>query len=57
LGWQEPTLSELVQTEEGRAFWRKKGFTWAGNFFLANGHPCWRYLKRHLQEKGIVFAM
>ena len=49
----ESTLSELVQSEEGRQLWKDDGFTWIGEFVLANAHPCFKYLRRHLERKGI----
>ena len=57
MGRKEPTLSELVQTEEGRSLWKRTGFTWIGAFYLATGHPCMDYLRRHLQRKGINIAL
>jgi hypothetical protein len=53
MGRKEESLSELVQTEEGREVWKKNGFTWVGNFYIEIGHPCWGYLKKHLERKGI----
>lgn len=53
MGRKEPTLNELVQTEEGRSLWKRTGFTWIGAFHLAPDHPCMGYLRRHLQRKGI----
>lgn len=50
---QESTLNQLVQTEEGRQLWKKEGFTWIAEFILANAHPCFSYLRRHLERKGI----
>ncbi len=57
MGREEPTLSELVQSESGRQLWRQSGFTWIGNFHLADGHPFLSYLKRHLERKGIDFPL
>ena len=56
MGRGEPTLSELVQSESGRQLWKQSGFTWIGNFYLANDHPCMGYLRRHLERKGIDFV-
>ena len=56
-GRTEKTLSELVQSEDGRRLWRQEGFAWIGNFYLADGHPCMTYLKRHLERKGIDFEL
>jgi hypothetical protein len=53
MGRKEKTLSDLMQTEEGRALWKKAGFTWIGNFFIETGHRCWKYLENHLRRKGI----
>jgi hypothetical protein len=53
----EKTLSELVQSEAGRKLWRKDGFSWIGNFYLAESHTCMGYLKRHLERKGIDFEL
>jgi hypothetical protein len=53
----EPTLSELMQTQEGRKLWENTGFTWIGNFHLAKGHPCSAYLGKYLQRKGINFDL
>jgi hypothetical protein len=50
---EEPTLSELMQTAEGRELWRNTGISWIGEFFLAKDHPCNHYLKR----KGIDAAV
>jgi hypothetical protein len=55
MGREEPTLSELMQTQAGRYLWKKTGFTWIGNFYLADEHPCMAYLKKHLQRNGIDF--
>ena len=49
----EPTLSECMQTEAGRQAWRNTGFSWIGDFFLAQDHLCTYYLKRHLKRKRI----
>ena len=57
MGRVEPTLSELVQTEEGRNLWKRTGFTWIGAFYLASNHPCMDYLRRHLQRRGIDFVL
>ena len=49
----EPSLNELMQTEDGRQIWELYGTTWVGEFFLAKGHACSRYLKMYLKRKGI----
>lgn len=54
---EEPTLSELMQTDQGRELWRNTGISWIGEFFLAQGHPCYHYLKLHLKRKGIQFDL
>jgi hypothetical protein len=54
-GRTEKTLSELVQSEDGRQLWRREGFAWIGNFYLADSHTCMTNLKRHLKRKGIEF--
>jgi hypothetical protein len=56
MGREEPTLSELVQSESGRQLWKQAGFTWIGNFYLTDDHPCMGYLRRHLERKGIDFV-
>lgn len=53
MGRAETTLSELVQTESGRTIWKETGFTWIGNFYLAKGHPCMKYLLQYLRRKNI----
>lgn len=50
---KEETLSELVQTEEGRRVWKQYGFTWIGDFYLADNHKCSGYLMQHLKRKRI----
>ena len=57
MGRKEATLSELMQSESGRQLWKKTGFTWIGNFFLADGHPCLDYLRKHLRRKKINFEV
>lgn len=54
---EEPTLSDLMQTAEGRELWRNTGISWIGEFFLAKDHPCNHYLKLHLKRKGIDAAV
>jgi hypothetical protein len=54
---KEPTLSELMQTDEGRELWKNIGISWIGEFFLAEGHPCYKYLRLHLKRKGIEFDL
>jgi hypothetical protein len=54
---EEPTLSELMQTAEGRELWKKTGISWIGEFFLAKDHPCNHYLELHLKRKGIDFTL
>jgi hypothetical protein len=56
-GRTEKTLSELVQSEDGQQLWRREGFAWIGNFYLADSHACMIYLKRHLRRKGIDFEL
>ena len=53
----EPSLNELMQTEDGRQIWEQHGSTWIGEFFLAKGHVCSRYLKMYLERKGIDVDM
>lgn len=53
---KEPTLSALMQTDEGRDFWKATGFTWIGDFFL-EGYDCIKHLKAHLQRRGIDFQI
>jgi hypothetical protein len=53
----ETTLSALVQTEEGRDFWKIHGYTWIGDFFLSEGHDCINHLKAHLNRKKIDFPI
>ena len=57
MGREESTLSELMQTKEGRDLWKRSGFTWIGSFHLARGHSCWDYLQRHIKRKGIDFDL
>ncbi len=57
MGRQESTLSELVQTQEGRDLWNKNGYPWIGDFYLATGHPCAIYLQNHLERKGIDYKV
>ena len=54
---KEPTLSELMQTDEGRELWKNTGISWIGEFFLAKDHPCYKYLKLHLKRKRIEFDL
>jgi hypothetical protein len=56
-GRTKKTLSELVQSEDGRQLWRRESFAWIGNFYLADSHVCMTYLKRHLKRKGIHFEL
>jgi hypothetical protein len=56
MGRDEPTLTDLIQTEEGREMWKRTGFTWLGDFFLAE-HDCITQLKTHLQRKGIAIEI
>lgn len=53
----EPSLNELMQTEDGRQIWEQHGTTWIGEFFLAKGHVCSLYLKMYLERKGIDVDM
>lgn len=57
MGRDELTLSELVQSASGRQLWRQTGFTWIGNFYLTDDHPCMAYLLQHLQRQGIDFDL
>jgi len=57
MGRPEPTLTDLMQTEEGRNFWKATGFTWLGDFFLADGPDCIAQLRAHLERKGIDFPV
>lgn len=50
---EERTLSELIQTEEGRAIWREAGFTWIGDFFLHDQSNCIKNLVSYLARKDI----
>jgi hypothetical protein len=57
MGREEPTLSELVQTESGRLLWKNGGFTWIGNFHLEKSHTCMKYLQQYLRRKNIDFML
>lgn len=57
IGRKEATLSVLMQTKEGRECWKNNGFTWIGDFFLAQDHNCIYQLKNHLNRKGIDFLI
>ena len=57
MGREEPSLSELMQSETGRALWKNTGFTWIGNFYLARGHRCMTYLQQYLKRKEIDFLL
>lgn len=57
MGRNEPTLSALMQTEEGRALWKATGYTWIGDFFLIEDYYCIACLKEHLNRKGIDFPI
>lgn len=51
------TLSELVLTESGYAFWKEQGFAWNGEFLLADGSPSMVHLQQYLEIKGIVILL
>ncbi len=48
----EQNIVELMKTEEGRAFWKKNGFTWAGKFDLADRSENMNALYSYLVGKG-----
>jgi GNAT superfamily N-acetyltransferase len=54
-GRLEPTLNELMQTEEGRRLWKEQGFSWTGDFVLQDEHGCLAYLNKYLGRKGITW--
>ena len=49
----DTSLSELIQSEEGRNLWRQEGYPWIGEFILDKKHVCSTYLKAYLNRKGI----
>jgi hypothetical protein len=48
----EQSIVELMKTEEGRAFWKRNGFTWAGKFDLADRSENMNALYSYLISKG-----
>jgi GNAT superfamily N-acetyltransferase len=52
-GRHELSLTELMQTEEGRNLWRQHGYSWIGDFILEEGHACSTFLTAYLNRKGI----
>lgn len=51
------TLSELVLTDAGYAFWKEQGFDWTGEFLLADDSPSMRHLRQYLELKGIAISL
>lgn len=50
----EPSLNELLLTEDGRMLWRREGFTWIGEFDLTIHSPDIYYFKRYLAGKRLI---
>jgi len=57
MGRTEPTLNALMLSEEGRYLWKTTGFTWIGDFYIIDGHNCFKYLNAYLQRKNIEFII
>jgi hypothetical protein len=50
-------LCELVSCDDGYAFWKNHGFTWTGEFLLADDSASMKYLRRYLTLKQIDFIL
>lgn len=50
-------IGELVLTEDGYTFWKNQGFTWTGEFLLADDSPSMNHLRRYLALKQIDFIL
>lgn len=50
-------VGELVLSEDGYAFWKNHGFTWTGEFLLADDSPGMNHLQYYLALKKIDFIL
>ena len=50
-------LNTLLETEDGRSFWRAYGFTWSAEFHLHDASKSIAYLKQYLKETGKDFEI
>jgi len=51
------SLGELVLSEDGYAFWKNQGFTWTGQFLLADNSPSMTHLRHYLTLKKIEITL
>ena len=49
-------LNELVLSDDGFEFWKNQGFTWTGEFLLADDSVSMKYLRCYLILKKIDFT-
>jgi hypothetical protein len=56
-GRSETTLSDLLATKEGCELWRKHGYGWLGEFYLADNTETMNNLRNYLRVKGIQFNL
>ena len=50
-------VGELVLSEDGYAFWKNQGFTWTGEFLLADDSLSMNHLQHYLALKKIDFIL
>jgi hypothetical protein len=56
-GRSEKSMIELMQTEDGRDFWRQNGFWWQGIFDLSRESENIQAINNYLIQAGINFSL